>query len=50
MRMRHFWVQNGLFAANKVFFWKSINNNLIYLLASFNVQNILKILTEDPEL
>ena len=38
MRMRHFWAQNGPFAPNN-FFWKIINIILIYLLASFIVQN-----------
>ena len=36
--MHHFWAQNGPFAPNN-FFWKIINIILIYLLASFIVQN-----------
>ena len=49
MRMHHFWTQNGPFAPEK-FFWKIIKITLIYLLASFIVQNFLKILLVDPEL
>ena len=49
MRMHHFWTQNGPFALEK-FFWKIIKITLIYLLASFIVQNFLKILLVDPEL
>ena len=49
MRMRHFWAQNGPFAPNK-FFWKIIKITLIYLLAPFIVQNVLKILLVDPVL
>ena len=49
MRMCHFWVQNGTFAPN-IFFWKTINFILIYLLAPFIVQNLKKILPPDPEL
>ena len=48
VRMCNFWAQNGPFAPN--FFWKIINIILIYLLAPFIVQNLKKILPEDPEL
>ena len=42
MRMCHFWIQNGPFASNKLFFWKIINIILIYLSAPFIVQNLKK--------
>ena len=51
MRMGHYWAQNGQFACPKQrIFWKIIKIILIYLLASFIVQNSKKILPADPEL
>ena len=38
MKMHHFWNQNGPFAP-QFFFWKIIDIILIYLLASFILQN-----------
>ena len=51
MRMGHYWAQNGQFACPKQKnFWKIIKIILIYLLASFIVQNFKKTLPSDPEL
>ena len=50
MTMRHFLGQNGPLAPNKLFCWKIIIIFLIYLLATFIVQNLKKILPADPEL
>ena len=41
--------QNGLLAL-KMFFWKIININLIYLLAPFIVHSFKKVFLADPEL
>ena len=50
-RMGHYWAQNGQFACPKEKnFWKIIKIILIYLLASFIVQNFKKILPSNPEL
>ena len=50
MRMCHFWAQNGPFIMNKFFLIQTIIITFIYLLALFIVQNLIKILTADPEL
>ena len=56
MTMHHFWVQNGQFAPPppsappKYIFWRIITIIPIYLLASFTVQNLKKVLPADPEL
>ena len=48
--MHHFWPPNGSFAP-KFFFWKKIINIIfIYLLASFILQNLKKILKANPDL
>ena len=49
MRMCHFRAQNGPFVLNKFFLVQTIIITFIYLLALFIVQNLKKILTEDPE-
>ena len=49
MMMHQFWVQNGPFPPNNFFFLKIINITLIYLLATFIVQNFKQILTANPE-
>ena len=48
MRMHHFCDQYGPFAS--IFFWKTVNIILIYLLATLIMQNFIKILPADPEL
>ena len=49
MMMCPFWAQNGSFAPHN-FFLKIINVILMYLLATFIVQNFKNILPVDPEL
>ena len=48
--MCHFRTQNSQFAPNQLFLIKIININFIYLLATFIVQNLKKILTANQEL
>ena len=50
MWMQHFWAEKGSFDPNKFFLENIINIIFIYLLVSFIVQNLKKILTVDPKL
>ena len=50
MRRHHFWAEKGSFDPNKIFLENIINIIFIYLLVSFIVQNLKKILTIDPKL
>ena len=48
--MYHYQAQNGLIVLNNIFLVQTIIITFMYLLALFNVQNLKKNLTADPEL